>query len=118
MFEAVYCSSVFTHLSEAMHYMWLRELVRVLKPDGVLIFTAQGDRMRDRLLPDELRVYEEGRLVVRQSKVEGSRTFSAYQSPAFVMKQLIPSTPGLELIAHDTERPLAAIQDIWVVRKK
>lgn len=116
-FDVVYSSSVFTHLSEEMHYAWLKENLRVLKSRGLLLFTTQGDRMKHKLLPAEVQSYEMGEIVVRGSKIEGARTFTAFQSPAFVRRRLLASTPGLELIRHETELFLAGIQDIWVARK-
>lgn len=46
-FDLVYCISVFTHLDERMQNLWLLELSRVLKPDGVLILTVHGKRAAD-----------------------------------------------------------------------
>ena len=45
-FDAVYCCSVFTHLSEQAHYDWAQEHIRILKPGGILAFTTLGDRGR------------------------------------------------------------------------
>jgi SAM-dependent methyltransferase len=45
-FDAVYCLSVFTHLDEPMQDAWLRELSRILKPGGVLLFTIFGSVAR------------------------------------------------------------------------
>ncbi len=116
-FDALYSSSVFTHLSEEMHYAWLQENARVLKRGGLLIFTTAGDRFTPKLLADELREYEAGNLVVRSSGKEGARTYGAFQSPAFVTQKLLPSCASLELLRHETELPFTGIQDIWVVRK-
>jgi ubiquinone/menaquinone biosynthesis C-methylase UbiE len=116
-FDVIYSSSVFTHLSEAMHYTWLQENFRVVKCYGLVIFTTQGDRMKDKLLPSEARQYSAGQLVVRTARSEGARAYGAFQSPAFVMNSLLPSIPGAELLRHDTKSPLAGIQDVWVIRK-
>ena len=116
-FDVLYSSSVFTHLSEEMHYAWLKENARVLKQGGLLIFTTGGDRMAYKLLPRELRQYEAGNLVVRNGGREGKRNYSAFHSPAFVEQKLLPSCASLRLVKHDTQLPFAGIQDVWVVRK-
>jgi SAM-dependent methyltransferase len=41
-FDVIYCLSVFTHLDEAMQDLWLSELARILKPDGILLLTVHG----------------------------------------------------------------------------
>lgn len=43
-FDLVYCISVFTHLDERMQDMWLLELRRVLRPEGILLLTVHGER--------------------------------------------------------------------------
>ena len=41
-FDLVYAYSVFTHLSEESHFIWLEEIKRILKPGGLLIATTLG----------------------------------------------------------------------------
>lgn len=116
-FDVVYSLSVFTHLSEEMHHAWLKENLRVLKHGGLLLFTTHGDRLKCKLLPSELLSYNAGKIVVRASGKEGKRTYAAFQSPAFVKGRLLSAIPGTELVRHETQSPIAGIQDIWVVRK-
>jgi 2-polyprenyl-3-methyl-5-hydroxy-6-metoxy-1,4-benzoquinol methylase len=40
-FDLIFAFSVFSHLSENMAVQWIKELTRVLKPGGFLIFTTQ-----------------------------------------------------------------------------
>ena len=47
--DVIYAISVFTHLSEAMHESWMAELRRVLKPDGILLATLHGNKVRGKL---------------------------------------------------------------------
>jgi SAM-dependent methyltransferase len=116
-FDAVYSCSVFTHLSEEMHYAWLKENLRVLKNGGLLFFTTHGDRVKYKLLPAELLQYERGEVVVRASNKEGKRSFASFQSPLFVTDRLLASVQGIELIRHETQAPFAGLQDLWIVRK-
>jgi SAM-dependent methyltransferase len=41
-FDVIVSYSVFTHLDERSQFAWLRELRRVLSPDGVALLTVQG----------------------------------------------------------------------------
>ena len=41
--DMVYGISVMTHLTEGAQYAWLKELRRVLKPDGVCVLTTHGE---------------------------------------------------------------------------
>jgi SAM-dependent methyltransferase len=117
-FDVVYSSSVFTHLSEALHYAWLKENFRVVKPAGLVIFTTAGDSQKHKLLPAEIPLYEAGELVVRTAPLEGAPRYNAFHSPAFVRRKLLPSVQDADLIRHETELHLAGVQDTWVVRKR
>lgn len=44
-FDLIYAVSVFTHLDEERQFEWLRELRRVLKPGGTLLFTVHGEEV-------------------------------------------------------------------------
>lgn len=113
--DAVYCISVFTHLSTDAHRPWIEELWRVVRPSGIVIFTTHGDACADRLLPHERRQYREGRLVVRGGVREGKKCFLAYHPPAYVRQQLLR---GATLLEH-APSPAAheMVQDVWVARK-
>jgi lipopolysaccharide biosynthesis protein/SAM-dependent methyltransferase len=43
-FDLVFAYSVFSHLSEAAFTSWMQEFGRILRPDGLLIFTTQSRR--------------------------------------------------------------------------
>ncbi len=115
-FDAVYVLSVFTHLSEAIHRAWSAELVRLLKPGGILVVTTHGDRYRRaELLPAEQAAYDRGELVVRGQVQEGKKWYAAFHPPVYVRTTLFP---GLTECAHHPS-PLANSleQDVWVFRK-
>ncbi|MCU1258748.1 MAG: putative methyltransferase type 11 [Bryobacterales bacterium] len=114
--DALYCISVFTHLSEEMHFAYAEELQRVLRPGGLVIATAHGDRYRDRLLPDEARRYDAGELVCRGKTQEGKRMFASFHSPSFMRQRLFRQFDVLE---HDFSSSATGFhQDDWVARSK
>lgn len=115
-FDCVYAISIFTHLSERNHHAWVHELLRVLKPGGLLIFTTHGDRCASRLLPEELSRYRSGKLVVKGRVQEGRKLFAAYQPPAFVREHLVAGHTVLRHLEDAREFQLA--QDVWCVRKR
>ena len=45
MFDLIYAISVFTHLSAEYQFLWLNELRRILKRNGILILTLHGDKV-------------------------------------------------------------------------
>jgi SAM-dependent methyltransferase len=115
-FDFIYARSVFTHLSEAAQSAWLPELRRVLKPGGILLFTVSGDVFRPQLTPEELRRYEQARLVVRQEERSGQNACAVFHPPTYVRQQW--ANAGFEII--DTvpggQIPLA-LQDTYLVRR-
>lgn len=115
-FDAVYVLSVFTHLSEAMHFAWRDELKRVLKPGGLLIATAHGDWYREHhLRPDEQKVYDVGGLVVRGGVEEGKKWFAAFHPPSFMRGKFFAGWTVLEHLTHPL--PGSIEQDVWIARR-
>jgi ubiquinone/menaquinone biosynthesis C-methylase UbiE len=89
-FDVVYCISVFTHLSEERHHLWVAEMQRLLKPGGLFIGTFHGAYYRSQLSPAEQQGFDEGRLVVRAGVREGKKNYAAYHSDQFVQRLLSP----------------------------
>ena len=108
--DLLYARSVFTHLSEELHYRWVAEIVRVLKPGGVFILTTHGDAYRQRLTARERARYDAGEFVIRTLAGEGRKLFGAFHSPGFVRSRLLD---GLTVLDH---RPGQGTQDIWITR--
>jgi SAM-dependent methyltransferase len=87
-FDVIYCISVYTHLSEPLHYQWIHEILRLLKPGGLFIGTFHGERYRNHLEPEEQRRFDAGHLVVRDRIREGKKNFAAYHPDDFVRSLL------------------------------
>ena len=115
-FDIIYGLSIFTHLSEQMHFGWFNELYRILKPGGILFITTQGNNFREKLTGSELGKYINGELVVRGKVKEGHRTFSAFHPKEFMMK-LFKDCRIEEHIEPEMLQGKVIPQDIWIVRK-
>ena len=115
MFDCVYAISIFTHLSEKMHYAWIQELFRTIKPKGILIFTSHGDRCALRLSPAEKARYDADQFVVKDRIKEGRKHFGAYHPRRFVRKVLLKDYRVLEHISDPDGYQLE--QEVWVVGK-
>lgn len=116
-FDAAYGISIFTHLTEPAHALWLVELQRVLRPGGVLLLTTHGAAFRPILTPVERARFDDGQLVERRHAREGHRVYAAFQPPAFLRTlfdaqwAVLRHVPG-EWLGH------TASQDVWVLRKQ
>lgn len=110
--DFIYAISIFTHLSEEAHQAWLNEMIRLLKPGGILFLTLHGDDFKPILTKRELVNYEAGELVIRGQVKEGHRTFTAFHPPSWVRKWT-SKLSVLEFIAgHEGE------QDVWILQLK
>lgn len=111
-FDFVYCISVFTHLSEKSHHDWFKELLRVLKPGGFLMFTTHGDGFSYHLHSKDMDNYNAGKLVVWNRSEEGKRDFTAFHSPKYIREQFLADQTIIKFVESG-----AMGQDIWVVQK-
>ncbi len=114
--DVIYGNSIFTHLSEQMHYDWFHELHRVLKPNGIMLLTTQGDNFKIKLTSAENKNYDDNQLVVRGNVKEGHRTYSAFHPNGF-MKKLFQEVEILEHIELQSNTAGWVPQDIWIVKK-
>ena len=114
--DVIYGISIFTHLSERLHYDWYNELYRVLRPGGIMFLTTSGDNFKTKMTKSELEQYSKDELVVRGKVKEGHRVYTTIHPPAF-MKKLFSNATILEHVEekpHDGWIP----QDIWIVQKQ
>lgn len=110
--DVLYCVSVFTHLSEEMHYLWIEEIRRVLKPGGIFLGTFHGEKMKHNLLPWELADYHSGKLVVRDGALEGSKNFGVIHNDSFIRNRLLSGFEEVTLVDWP-----AFHQELYVGRK-
>ena len=100
-----------------MHYDWHTELHRILKPNGILFLTTQGDNFKSKLIPSEIVRYDNNELIVRGKVKEGHRMFSAFQPTEF-MKKLFNNAEILEHYVEPVNHQENWIpQDVWIIKK-
>ncbi|WP_034258127.1 class I SAM-dependent methyltransferase [Altibacter lentus] len=113
--DIIYSLSVFTHLSERLHYEWFAELLRVLSPGGIMFITTSGNNYIPLLTDGERKLYEQGALVARGQVKEGHRIYTTFHPLAF-MKNLFSNVKILEHIETPPQDGWLP-QDIWIVQK-
>lgn len=115
-FDAIYNFSVFTHLSESVQLDWVKELLRVLKPGGLLVCTTAGGAYRYLLAAQvERAAFDAGQLVVQGKYQEGRKWFIAIHPESFVRDRLLAGCADVRrMVAHPED---GILQDVWVARK-
>lgn len=114
--DVIYGISIFTHLSEKMHEAWFAELLRVLRPKGILFILTHGEVTKQNLLPQEQEIFERGELVVRGEVKEGHRMYTAYQPVAF-MHQLFGKRVRVLKHKPGERQAWGFEQDVWILEK-
>ena len=108
-FDVVYAISVLTHLTESSQLGWLEDWRRILRPDGLLLFTTHGDSHSHKLGKRDRPRYDAGELVVRHPSIEGLNQCVAHHPPEYVRATLLQ---GWELLRF---RPASDYrQDMWL----
>lgn len=112
--DFAYAISVFTHLSEESHHKWLSELLRVLRPGGVLLITTHGDYYASSLtLQADRDRFQAGDFVSVPAAKDGSQMYFALHPTQF-MNQFLRDT---DILSY-TPQGHGGRQDVWVVRKR
>jgi SAM-dependent methyltransferase len=116
-FGLVYALSVFTHLPGALQLPWFLELLRVVRPGGLLYLTTHGAYYRPLLGAGHQEEFDAGRLVVGGEEAPGSNHCAAYHPPAYMHSALLAQA-SVTLLEHlpcgATGNPM---QDSWLIRK-
>lgn len=104
-FDFVYALSVFTHLPVDLAERWLEELRRVIRPGGLLMFSAHGERYLSRLSEDERETYARGQVVTQFEQVAGTNLCAVYHPPAYVTDTMLSGFDVLEAVPAPPEDP-------------
>lgn len=116
-FDIIYCTSVFTHLSEKYQYLWMNEIFRILKEDGIFLFTVNGEHYAKQKLTDkEFKLFNQGEIIARTKVTEGNKLLSVYEGEKFVRNNLLKDRKILDHI-FDPNLEISGSQDIWIVQE-
>ena len=96
-FDLVLAIAVVCHLSIPLQRSLLRELERILAPDGVALVTVKGPSRREELPPRLLPEFDSGGPVVVEPEFSGTRYCLAYHPPGS-LRHLLPA--GLRMAAR------------------
>lgn len=119
MFDCIYAFSVFTHFSEALQIEWIKELSRVLKPGGYLLFTTQGEAYAEHLPPAEKKRFLSGKAVVIKEDLSCQGACMAYHPHKYVRETLARGFEILDFFpgkAVNVSRGLIG-QDVYFLKK-
>lgn len=124
-FDLVYALSVLTHLTEESGRRWLVELLRILNPGGLLLFTVHGERFAHQLTAGDRERFTAGEFVVveRPEALAGTNAYAAFHPPRYVQQRLLPPL-GVDLVEEVHLDPIGdgltpmPVQDNYLVRKE
>ncbi len=114
-FDFIYSISVFTHLTEPNQRFWMDELVRILKPNGYLLFTVHGTSRLGALNSEERERFENGELVVVGAQYSGQNLCATYHPLEYLQSVLCKD---LRIAAFEPGGARDANQDVVLMHKQ
>jgi SAM-dependent methyltransferase len=111
-FDVVFGLSVYTHLRAERLAAWRDELLRMLRPGGLLVFTTHGQSYAEMLADSETRSFTGRGTAVRKFAPEGKKLFATYHHPRTVMETHAGQADLLEHRPAGLDR-----QDLWIWQK-
>lgn len=115
-FDIVFGISVFTHLSEPNYHKWFNELLRITKPNGIILITTHGDATIMYLNSNDQEKFKYGNVITKSNTLEGHRTFTSY-APKIFMKKLITAKSKILYYKPGQIRDWGVEKDLWIIKK-
>lgn len=117
-FDMIYAMSVFTHIIVEQQESWLQEMHRILKPQGVFLFTTHGYNYLEKMLGSERKQLEEQGGFTKAYYKKGHRMMSSYNLPDKFGEQVKKYFDILEFWDGKEYTSKMGGQDLWIVRKR
>lgn len=119
-FDVIYSISLFTHLDERLQNEWLQELMRLVKPGGILITTVHGAFCTKHCTAEEVAMLQEVGIVFRVDhvglfKLDGLPDF--YQTTFHTKEYVIREWEKFGTVEKYLEGGVDNHQDLIVLRK-
>lgn len=123
-FSLIFAFSVFSHLSEKSHLLWLEELHRLLKPKGLLIFTiwvhpSKTRKYHEPHFPEYEKLiqdYEDNKYCYSNLLYNGADTYGEALIPITYMKD--SWTENFDILEVTDSHPNSPTQNYIVLRKR
>lgn len=115
IFDFIYATSVFTHMSEELQLLWMKEFSRLLRPRGYLIFTTHGVGSCQSLTKKERQEFDAGHLVVKNDDANGTNLCNAYHPESYVRSRMTVGYTIRDFTPAGTRNSL--YQDMYLMTK-
>ncbi|MFU8878534.1 MAG: class I SAM-dependent methyltransferase, partial [Wenzhouxiangellaceae bacterium] len=111
-FDMIWVASLFSHLPEALFQRWLKRLVGLLAPGGILCFSTHGEQM----LPAGLELPESGFLyrTVSENESLGTDIYGTTHVSKVYVERSLKEVFGPDLRWRHFSKLLAAEQDVYI----
>lgn len=113
-FDLIYTISIFTHLEEQLQALWMKELKRILKPGGRLLFTVHGSTHLPLLTVEQRTKFAAGELIVLRPEHSGDNVCCTYHPESYVRRVLAKEFLIVDFIPGGAKD---ANQDAFLVQK-
>jgi len=115
-FDFIYGISVLTHLSEKNYYNWYEELIRIIKPNGLILLTTHGEASTEKLKFNDKQTFNNNSIIEKGNTAEGHRTFTSYAPESFI-KNLFSTSSEIIFYKKGEPQDWGIEKDIWIIKK-
>src|SRR5215213_4449611 len=112
--DLVYAFSVFSHLDIQVQHTWMDELIRVIRPGGLIMFTVPGERWIGLLDEEDRGRFLAGEAVVVYPEQNGTNFCSALSPERYVRETL---SRGMDVLDFVVDGAPDVRQDAVLLRK-
>ena len=112
-FDAITVTSLFTHLPDRRFVDWLRVLLGLLRPGGVLLFSVHGEEVlsSDCAVPDGGILFQE---MSESASLDTSDYGSTWVTESYVRAAVARASPEQKVAVHRLPRGLCNFQDLYM----